>query len=1016
MSALATSAAEPRVTSATPQEMRRAARAQERRLADGGLIDRKDHRSFTFDGKSYEGFGGDTLASALLANGVHLVGRSFKYHRPRGILSAGPEEPNALVELRSGSRREPNTRATVAELFDGLAAQSQNRWPSLRFDAMALTSLLSPVFAAGFYYKTFMWPKSFWEKVYEPLIRRAAGLGRAADAPDPDTYEKCFAHCDVLVIGAGPAGLTAAIAAARSGARVILCEEDFALGGHLLADRREIAGSPAHLWAASIEAELASLPNVRILRRTSVFGVYDHGAYAAVERVSDHLAQPPAFTPRQRVWNIVAKRCVLAAGSIERPLVFGDNDRPGVMLAGAVRAYLNRFAVACGRRVVIFANNDDSARTALDLHAAGATVVAIIDPRDDDASPLRLAAEHCGARFVSGVVTRAHGSLRVQGVDVRAASGETLRFDCDLAAMSGGWSPSVHLTSHLGGRPVWNEALAAFVPGTLPPRMAAIGACSGDFPLAACLSAGLRAGGEAASACGFAPRAMNLPPVDEEYTSVTPLWRVKGAKGKSFIDFQNDVTAKDIELSEREGFRAVEHLKRYTTLGMATDQGKTANVNGLAIMAELTQQTIAQTGTTRFRPPFTPVAIGALAGHHRGKDLKPARLLPSHAWAQSQGAVDLEAGLWMRPAYFPRSGEPTWFEAACREVLAVRAGAGVCDVSSLGKIDLQGPDAAVFLDRLYCNTLSTLSVGKARYGLMLREDGFVFDDGTVARLGPAHYFITTTTANAARVMQHMDFCHQALWPELDVQFVSVTEQWAQYSIAGPRAREVVRVLIDARHDLSNEAFPYMSARAFTALGGLPARLYRISFSGELAYEIGMPARFGDALIRAIMSAGAAHDITPYGIEALTIMRIEKGHVGGNELNGQTTARDIGLGKMMSAKKDYIGRVMAARPALVAPERPVLVGFKAVNASDAVGSGAHFLRVGAAATAANDEGRTTSVCWSPSLRQTIGMGLLSNGALRVGEKLRAYDPLRKRDTLVEICPPVFVDPEGTRLRG
>ena len=1015
MSAVATSSAAPRITASTPQEVQRAARAQEHRLVDGGLVDRKDRRRFSFDGKTYEGLGGDTLASALLANGVHLVGRSFKYHRPRGILSAGPEEPNALVELRGGARREANTRATVAELFNGLDARSQNRWPSLRFDAMAVTSLLSPVFAAGFYYKTFMWPKSFWEKLYEPLIRRAAGLGRAADAPDPDCYEKCFAHCDVLVIGAGPAGLTAAIAAARSGARVILCEEDFALGGRLIADRREIAGSPAHLWAASIEAELASLPNVRLLRRTSVFGVYDHGAFAAVERVSDHLAEPPAFTPRQRVWNIVAKRSVLAAGSIERPLVFGGNDRPGVMLAGAVRAYLNRFAVACGRRVVIFANNDDAARTALDLNAAGASVVAIVDPRGDAASALRLAAAASGARFVSGVITRALGSLRVQGVDVRAASGDTLRFDCDLVAMSGGWSPSVHLTSHLGGRPVWDEALAAFVPGAPPPRLASIGAASGDFPLTACLAAGLRAGGEAVSECGFTRRAVNLPQVDEEYTNVTPLWRVKGAKGKAFVDFQNDVTDKDIELSQREGFSAVEHLKRYTTLGMATDQGKTANVNGLAIMAELTQQTIAQTGTTRFRPPFTPVAIGALAGRHRGKDLKPARLLPSHAFAREQGAVDLEAGLWMRPAYFPRPGEPTWLEAANREVLCVRSGVGVCDVSSLGKIDVQGPDAGAFLDLLYCNTFSTLPVGKARYGLMLREDGFVFDDGTTSRLGPEQFLMTTTTANAARVMQHMDFCHQALWPELDAQFVSVTEQWAQYSIAGPRARDVARALVDAQHDISNEAFPYMAAGEFTALGGLPARLYRISFSGELAYEIGMPARFGDALIRAIMQAGAAHGVTPYGIEALTILRIEKGHVGGNELNGQTTARDVGLGRMMSARKDFIGRVMASRPVLVAPERPVLVGFKAVNPMNPVGSGAHFLSVGAAATAANDEGRTTSVCWSPVLKQTIGMGLLKNGAARMGERVRAFDPLRKRDTLVEICSPVFIDPEGARLR-
>ena len=989
---------------------------QPHRLPEGGLIDRTEARGFTFDGARLTGQRGDTLASALLANGVHLTGRSFKYHRPRGILSAGPEEPNALVELREGARREPNTRATVAELFDGLSARSQNRWPSLRFDAMAVNSLAAPLLGAGFYYKTFMWPASFWEKVYEPLIRRAAGLGRAADGPDPDHYEKCFTHCDVLVIGAGPAGLTAAAAAGRAGARVILCEEDFELGGRLIADRREIGGGPSRHWAAALESELAAMANVRVLRRTTLFGVYDHGAYAAVERVNDHVAEPPAFEPRQRVWNIVAKRSVLAAGSIERPLVFGDNDRPGIMLSGAVRAYLNRYAVRCGLCAVVFANNDDSARTVDDLHAAGVSVVAVVDPRGGDArAPMQVSAKAAGARFITGAVERAQGRLRVQGVDVRAATGELIRLDCDLVAMSGGWSPTLHLSSHLGGRPKWSEALCAFVPDTMAPGMSAGGACAGDFALAACISAGARLGDEAAADCGFKPRSVNLPPVDAESTGVSPLWRVKGAKGKAFIDFQNDVSDKDVELAEREGFSRPEHMKRYTTLGMATDQGKTGNVNGLAIMAELTSKTMAQTGTTRFRPPFTPVAIGALAGHAKGRELKPTRLPPSQDWAKEAGAVFMETGLWMRAQYYPKGGEPTWFEACNREVLAVRGGVGVCDVSTLGKIDIQGPDAGAFLDRLYCNTFSTLPVGKARYGLMLREDGFILDDGTTSRLGETRFLMTTTTANAARVMQHMDFCHQVLWPELDVQFVSVTEQWAQYSIAGPRTRDVLRALVDPQHDISNAAFPYMAAGEVTALGGLPARLYRISFSGELAYEIGMPARFGDALIRAIMQAGGPHGMTPYGLEALTVMRIEKGHVGGNELNGQTTARDLGLGRMMSARKDYIGRVMARRAALTAPERPTLVGFRAVDPDEPVGSGAHFIPVGAPAVAANDEGRATSACWSPVLRQTLGIGLLKNGGMRMGERLRAYDPIRKRDALVEICSPVFIDPEGARLR-
>jgi sarcosine oxidase subunit alpha len=986
-------------------------------LASGGLIDRGRSLAFTFDGRSYHGHHGDTLASALLANGVHLVGRSFKYHRPRGILTAGTEEPNALVELRQGARREPNARATTAELYDCLEARSQNRWPSLRFDLLAINSILAPILSAGFYYKTFMWPASFWEKVYEPLIRRAAGLGRAAGADDPDTYEKAFLHCDLLVVGGGAAGLMAALAAGRTGARVVLCEQDFRLGGRLIAENRVLDDRSSADWATHFAGELAALPEVRILLRTTVFGVYDHGTYAALERVNDHVATPPPHEPRQRMWRIIAKRCVLAAGAIERPLVFGDNDRPGIMLAGAVRTYLNRYAVAPGRRAVVFGANDETARTVADLARSGVAVEAVVDPRSDVPGSIEAAAKAAGARLIAGgVVTRAIGSIHVRAVDVRTAAGATERIDCDLVCVSGGWSPSVHLASHLGARPVWSDRLAAFVPGTLPPGMGVAGAANGELGLVDALAAGASAGLQAAAGCGFSGQPVDMPDVDPESTALTPLWRVRGARGKAFVDLQNDVTDDDVALAGQEGFRAVEHLKRYTTLGMATDQGKTSNLNGLALMAEFTARTIPLTGTTTFRPPFAPVAIGALAGPHRGKDFKSTRLPPSHRWAQEQGAVFVETGYWLRAQWYPRPGEPDWLDSVSREVRTVRSQVGVCDVSTLGKIDLQGADAAAFLDRLYTNGWKTLGLGKARYGLMLREDGLVLDDGTTSRLGTNRFILTTTTANAAKVLQHMELCHQWLWPELDVQFSSVTEQWAQFSVAGPRSRDVLRQVVDRQHDISNAAFPYMAAAELSVMDGLPARLSRISFSGEQTYEIAVPAGHGDALIRRIMEAGREFRIAPYGTEALSVMRIEKGHVAGNEINGQTTARDLGLGKMLSTRKDYVGRVMAQRPGLVAPDRPTLAGFKPVSRDDRLRAGAHFIREGAEPNARNDEGYMTSVALSPTLGHWIGLGLLAGGPSRHGERVRAYDPVRGGDVLVEVCNPVFYDPAGERLRG
>ncbi len=989
--------------------------SQPNRLREGGLVDRSKSICFNFDGETLTGHPGDTLASALLANGVKLVGRSFKYHRPRGILTAGSEEPNALVELRNGARREPNTRATTIELYDGLDAASQNRWPSLKFDVLAANQLFAPIFGAGFYYKTFMWPASFWEKVYEPTIRRAAGLGYAADLPDPDHYEKAYAFCDTLVIGAGPSGLAAALSAARSGARVILCDEDFRLGGRLLSERHEIDGAPAVEWVKRAEAEIESLRDCRILRRTTVFGVYDGGTYAALERVNDHVPVPPAHEPRQRLWHIVANRAVLAAGAIERPIVFGNNDRPGIMLAGAVRSYVNRFGVAPGRRAVIFADNDHAFLAATDLADTGIEVAAVIDTRGAPSKAAQEAAAKARAHHLPGaVIKRVRGRQAVKSVEVRDAEGETHRMECDLVAVSGGWNPAIHLTTHLNGKPAWNQALGTLVPGDLPPGMNVAGAASGRYSLAACLASGHAAGAEAASACGFTAPTAQGPAATEESTDATPVWLVEKGRGKAFVDFQNDVTVSDVKLAAREGFRIPEHLKRYTTLGMATDQGKTGNLNGAAVLAGVTGRWLGAVGTTTFRPPYVPVAIAAFAGHHRGKDFRPMRLAPSHAWAEEQGAVFVETGPWLRALYYPKPGEEPQ-EFVNREVANVRERVGVCDVSTLGKIDVQGRDAGTFLDRVYANTFSSLGVGKARYGLMLREDGFVLDDGTTARLAEDHYFMTTTTANAVRVMQQLEFCQQALWPELDVQLVSVTEQWAQFAVAGPRARDVLRVVVDSKHDITNEAFPYLSAGTVTVCGGTPGRLFRLSFSGELAYEISVPARFGDALVRAIMEAGAPFGIQPYGTEPLGVLRIEKGHPAGGELNGQTTANDLGMGKLLSVKKDFIGRFMAARPALTDRERPTLVGLRPIDKDARIRAGAHLVPKDAEPIARNDQGYVTSIAYSPSLGHWLGLGFIARGPERHGEVVRACDPLRGSDTEVEICAPCFVDPEGVRLR-
>ncbi len=979
---------------------------QTNRIA-GGQIDRSQTLRFHFDGLPYSGHPGDTLASALLANGVRLMGRSFKYHRPRGPLSAGSEEPNALVQLRSGARQEPNTRATVAELFDGLTATSQNAWPSLKFDALAINDRFNTFFTAGFYYKTFMWPAAFWEKVYEPIIRRAAGLGALSTLEDPDCYDKGFLHCDLLVIGAGPAGLQAALTAGRSGARVILADEDFRMGGRLNAETFGIGDQTGADWAAATVAELATMPNVRLMARTTILAAMDHGIYSAVERVSDHLPEPLPNKPRQTLWRIYSRKAILTAGATERPIPFENNDRPGILLAGSLRAYANRWGVTVGDRVAVFTNNDDGLRTATDLQAKGVDVVAVIDTRPG--GPLLPGIRHLqGAEVIDSA-----GRLGLQSITIRDAKGRVETIACTALGTTGGWNPNLNIASHHRSKPEWSDTLATFLPGAGgPANLTSAGAAAGLFSTHAALASGDETARAALETLGITAPAQTLPQAEDAPVAITPHWYVKGS-ARAWVDLQNDVTIKDIKLAHQENFAGVEHLKRYTTLGMATDQGKTGNTIGLAVMAELTGQSIPATGTTTYRPPYTPVSMGALAGRGRGQEFKPKRLTPSHKWAAEQGAIFVEVGYWLRTQWLPRPGETTWRESVDREVLQTRKSVGICDVTTLGKIDIQGTDAGAFLDRVYANTFSTLAVGKCRYGLMLREDGIVFDDGTTARMGPNEYVMTTTTANAVTVFRHLEFCRQCLWPDMDVQLISTTEAWAQYSVAGPNARKLLQKLVD--QDISDAAFPYMGAGEIT-VQGTHARLFRISFSGELAYEIAVPTRYGDALIRALVTAGEEFDAVVYGTEALGVMRIEKGHVAGNELNGQSTALNMGLGKMVSRKKDAIGVALSAREGLTKDDGLRLVGVKPVDHSKAMQAGSHFLKTGAEPTAAHDDGWLTSMIYSPHMGHHIALGYLRNGTNRIGEKMRVVNLLNKTEVEVEIVSPHFIDPEGSRLRA
>ena len=995
------------------------------RIASGGLVNRGEILNFTYDGNRYQGYAGDTLASALLANGVHLVGRSFKYHRPRGILSAGSEEPNALVQLSIGARTEPNARTTQIALFEGLSATSQNCWPSVKFDVGAVNNALSFLFPAGFYYKTFMWPHGpAWWLRYEHLIRRAAGMGRAATQPDPDHYEHRFAHCDVLVVGAGPAGLAAALAAAGSGARTIVCTEDSCMGGSLVGSSELIDGMPAANWIAATVEALRANPKVTLLDNTTAFGVYDGNLVGLAERAGDLAGVPAQHHPRQRLWKVRARSTVLASGAHERPIAFANNDLPGIMLAGAVQTYVQRFAVRPGSVAVVFTNNDSAYSCALALQQAGAAVQ-VVDARAESALTGSLVARARTAGVAidaASTVTMAYGRNHVRAVDVSSlggSGGATRRVTCDLVCMSGGWSPAVHLFSQAGGKLRFDAGLAAFVPESTVAAVFPAGAARGHFTLHAALADGHAQGVAASQRAGLTSGSETKAPVVDAIASgpLLPLWEVAATnpRAKRFVDFQNDVTVNDVALAAREGYQSVEHTKRYTTLGMGTDQGKTSNVVGLALLAQQLGKSIPAVGTTTFRAPYTPVTMGVFPGHATGLHIEPIRQTAMHAWHVQQGARMVNGGMWRRPHSYPRAGESE-FDAANREALNVRSHVGVVDVSTLGKIELQGRDVAEFLNRIYCNRWDTLQVGRCRYGLMLREDGIVLDDGTTSRLADQHYLMTTTTVNAVKVMQNIEFLLQNDWPELEVFATSVTEQWAAAAISGPSARALLSTLLGI--DLSNTAFPFLAVaecQLRTASGNIPARLFRMSYSGESAYEVHVPASHGLAMWGAIISAGEPLGIMPYGTEAMSTLRIEKGHVVvGAEADGRTTADDLGMGKLVTAAKWCIGKPLLNRPDLTRPDRWQLVGLTALDGAE-MPRAAKLVEDPDAALPNAMLGHVTAWCWSPNLNAWLALALLAAGRQRHGQTIWAVSPLANAKIQVRVSAPCFIDPDGERLR-
>ena len=980
------------------------------RIAGKGRLTPARTIRFSFDGKSYTALEGDTLASALLANGVHLVGRSYKYHRPRGFLTAGSEEPNALFDIaRDSARRQPNVRGTVQEVFDGMKASSQNRWPSLSFDAGAVNDFLSPFFIAGFYYKTFMWPRIAWHRLYEPLIRRAAGLGEAPTEDDPDTYACRYIHCDVLVVGAGIAGLTAALSAARAGKDVILCDEKPEPGGALQYESgTTVDGKQGYEWALAAVEELKGMDNVRVLPRTTAFGYYNHNFVALGERLTDHLPNARANGPRERLWQVRAGEVILATGAIERPMVFPQNDRPGIMLASAARSYLNHYGVAVGRRIGVFCAHDSAYEAAFDLKRAGVDVPVIVDSRMEAGAGLEEEARALGIKILANnTVVGTKGRLRVSSMKVKDKdSGKTRSFDVDALITSAGWTPSVHLFSQARGKLVFDADEQRFVPGTHAQNSVCVGACNGTDAIHAIIGEAAAAGGGLADIAAENDRAWTGGMLGEDESA--------DSHARAFIDYQHDVCAKDIRQAVHEGMASIEHIKRFTTNGMASDQGKLSNMHGLAIAAEMLDRPIPQVGLTTFRQPFTPVTFGTLIGHSRGALFDPARKTPIHEWAEGEGAAFEDVGNWKRAWYFPRPGE-TKHDAVNRECRTVREAAGVFDASTLGKIEVVGPDAEAFMNLMYSNAWSTLKPGKCRYGLMLREDGYIYDDGVVGRLSVDRFHVTTTTGGAPRVLNLMEDYLQTEFPHLNVWLTSTTEQWAVIAVQGPKAREIIEPFVEGV-DISADAFPHMSLAECTVCG-VPARLFRVSFTGELGFEINVPADYGLSVWKTVFERAERFGACAYGTETMHVLRAEKGYiVVGQDTDGTVTPFDAGMGWAVSKKKtDFVGIRGLKRPDLVAEDRKQLVGLMVKNNPRLVlEEGAQIVADPNAAKPVPMLGHVTSAYWSEALQSGIAMAVVKNGHALKGQTL--YVPMPNRNIAVEVVDTVFYDKEGARIHG
>ncbi|MFT5371933.1 MAG: sarcosine oxidase subunit alpha [Lysobacterales bacterium] len=997
--------------------------SQANRLEQGGRIDRSKPISFRFNGKSLCGYEGDTLASALLANQVSIVGRSFKLHRPRGIFASGAEEPNAIMQIGKGASTLPNLKATQVELYDGLEAWSTKGWPSVNFDVAEVIDVASRVFSAGFYYKTFMFPGSWWE-AYERIIRRSAGFGRAPASPDPDFYEHRNAHCDVLVVGAGPAGLMAALLAAKSGARVIIADEQSEFGGQLLSSKESIDALPPGEWLENTVNALSEMDNVTRLNRSSVFGYFDQNFLTIAQSCTDHLGPVPGGNVRQRLWRVRARQVVLAQGAFERPLVFCNNDRPGVMLASAVSTYLNRYAVCPGRSAVVFTNNDSAYQAALDLHAAGCVVHAIVDSRPTAAASLGDEAEAAGIQVLAGhVVTDVSGRKKVSGVKIAKWSGDSsatvqavINISCDLLAVSGGWSPAVHLHSQAGGKNVWDDSLHCFVPGETAQANFSAGACKGQWTLEACLKEGIDAGSAAAQACGFQTTEIPRPkcrPIQSN--PLQPLWRVPAEKdpdrcAKQFVDFQTDASVSDIRLAVREGYRNVEHVKRYTAMGFGTDQGKLGNINGMAVVAECLDLSIPEVGTTTFRPAYTPVTFGMCAGESVGALFEPVRKTAIQPWHEEAGAKFENVGQWIRPWYFPQQGEDLR-SAVARECLATRRSVGIMDASTLGKIDVRGPDSVRFLERIYTHDVAAMKPGRCAYGIMLGEDGMLKDDGVMARLGEQHFYLTTTTGGAAAVMSWLEIWLQTEWPDLEVYLTSLTDHYSTIAVAGPNSRKVVQKL-GCNIDLESSAFPFMSVKN-CQIAGIPAQIFRVSFSGELAFELNVDSSHAHHLWTTLIEAGNEYDITPYGTETMHVLRAEKGFViVGQDTDGSVSPLDLGMNWLLSKNKDFIGKRSLARPDSSRKDRKQLVGLLSSDNKTVLPEGTQLIDDPTAAKPVPMCGHVSSSYFSETLGHPIAMALVASGRVRKGETV--FAALADGSSLpVKLVSPAFYDPKSER---